>query len=217
MCVLASLTLAACAGAACMGSAGESHDGALTGANGMTLYTFDKDAAGSGKSLHGPCAPINWPPLFAMDSDMASGDYSIVTRDDGKKQWAFKGKRCTSEQGPEARRPDGDLRQITSGTCRQAVIRKRDSRAILAELFPACAAKSAGDARSDRGGGRPRARHAERAWSRIGEWGATCAPGCSASCTTCASTSCGVVAWRRLLPDDEEAAEVLVRARKAII
>jgi predicted lipoprotein with Yx(FWY)xxD motif len=23
---------------------------------------------------------------------MASGDYSIVTRDDGKKQWAFKGK-----------------------------------------------------------------------------------------------------------------------------
>jgi predicted lipoprotein with Yx(FWY)xxD motif len=23
---------------------------------------------------------------------MASGDYSIITRDDGKKQWAFKGK-----------------------------------------------------------------------------------------------------------------------------
>ena len=65
---------------------------ALTGANGMTLYTFDKDAAGSGKSLcNGPCA-TNWPPLFAMDSDMASGDYSIVMRDDGKKQWAFKGK-----------------------------------------------------------------------------------------------------------------------------
>ena len=60
--------------------------------NGMTLYTFDKDAAGRGKSLcNGPCA-TNWPPLFAMDSDMASGDYSIVMRDDGKKQWAFKGK-----------------------------------------------------------------------------------------------------------------------------
>ncbi|MBS1140964.1 MAG: hypothetical protein H6R13_2417 [Proteobacteria bacterium] len=64
----------------------------LTGSNGMTLYTFDKDAAGSGKSVcNGPCA-TNWPPLFAMDGDMASGDYSIVMRDDGKKQWAFKGK-----------------------------------------------------------------------------------------------------------------------------
>jgi predicted lipoprotein with Yx(FWY)xxD motif len=58
----------------------------------MTLYTFDKDAAGSGKSVcNGPCA-TNWPPLMAMDGDAASGDYSIVVRDDGKKQWAFKGK-----------------------------------------------------------------------------------------------------------------------------
>ena len=64
----------------------------LTGSNGMTLYVFDKDAAGSGKSMcNGPCA-TNWPPLFAMDGDTASGDYSIVNRDDGKKQWAFKGK-----------------------------------------------------------------------------------------------------------------------------
>ena len=35
--------------------------GVLTGPNGMTLYTFDKDAAGSGKSVcNGPCAS-NWP------------------------------------------------------------------------------------------------------------------------------------------------------------
>ena len=66
--------------------------GALTGPNGMTLYTFDKDAAGSGKSVcNGPCA-TNWPPFYAADGQMASGDYSIVARDDGKKQWAFKGK-----------------------------------------------------------------------------------------------------------------------------
>ncbi len=91
--LLASLTLAACAGGGMYAAApAKVMDGALTGANGMTLYTFDKDAAGSGKSLcNGPCA-TNWPPLFAMDSDMASGDYSIVMRDDGKKQWAFKGK-----------------------------------------------------------------------------------------------------------------------------
>ena len=65
-------------------------DGVLTGSNGMTLYTFDKDA--DGKSMcNGPCA-TNWPPLYATDSDKASGDYSIITRDDGKKQWALKGK-----------------------------------------------------------------------------------------------------------------------------
>lgn len=67
-------------------------DGVLTGPNGMTLYTFDKDATGSGKSVcNGPCA-TNWPPLMATDMDKAQGDYSVITRDDGKKQWALKGK-----------------------------------------------------------------------------------------------------------------------------
>ncbi|ACV36021.1 hypothetical protein [Accumulibacter sp.] len=67
-------------------------DGVLVGANGMTLYTFDKDAAGSGKSVcNGPCA-TNWPPLAAATGDTAGGDYSIITRDDGAKQWASKGK-----------------------------------------------------------------------------------------------------------------------------
>jgi predicted lipoprotein with Yx(FWY)xxD motif len=66
-------------------------DGVLTGTNGMTLYTFDRDAAGSGKSVcNGQCA-INWPPLMASATDAASGDYSIITRDDGAKQWAYKG------------------------------------------------------------------------------------------------------------------------------
>lgn len=67
-------------------------DGLLTGANGMTLYTFDRDTAGSGKSVcNGPCA-ANWPPLMAADDAKASADYSVVTRDDGKKQYAYKGK-----------------------------------------------------------------------------------------------------------------------------
>lgn len=66
--------------------------GVLTGNNGMTLYTFDKDAAGSGKSVcNGPCAS-NWPPLYAADDAVATGDYGIVSRDDGKKQWSYKGK-----------------------------------------------------------------------------------------------------------------------------
>jgi len=67
-------------------------DGVFVGANGMTLYTFDRDAAGSGKSVcNGPCA-TNWPPLAAAAGATASGDWSVVTRDDSSKQWAYKGK-----------------------------------------------------------------------------------------------------------------------------
>lgn len=66
-------------------------DGALVGATGMTLYTFDKDTAGNGKSAcNGGCA-TNWPPFMAADSDKPTADFTLVTRDDGKKQWAAKG------------------------------------------------------------------------------------------------------------------------------
>ncbi len=67
-------------------------DGVLVGPNGMTLYTFDRDVQGSGKSVcNGPCA-TNWPPLMAADTDKATGEFTVITRDDGKKQWAVKGK-----------------------------------------------------------------------------------------------------------------------------
>ncbi|MFC7395783.1 hypothetical protein ACFQU1_01080 [Chelatococcus sp. GCM10030263] len=63
---------------------------ALVDSKGMTLYTFDKDAAG--KSVcNGQCA-TNWPPLMASADAQASGDWTVITRDDGKKQWAYKGK-----------------------------------------------------------------------------------------------------------------------------
>lgn len=61
----------------------------LVDGKGMTLYTFDKDAGG--KSVcNGPCA-TKWPPLSAS-TGTASGDWTMITRDDGAKQWAFKGK-----------------------------------------------------------------------------------------------------------------------------
>lgn len=65
-------------------------DGMLTNPAGMTLYTFDKDVEGK-SACYGTCA-ANWASLTAQDSDKASGDYSIMSRDDGKKQWAYKGK-----------------------------------------------------------------------------------------------------------------------------
>jgi predicted lipoprotein with Yx(FWY)xxD motif len=64
--------------------------GVLANAAGMTLYTFDKDAGGK-SACNGPCAG-NWPPLMATGDAKPSGDYTIITRDDGGKQWAFKGK-----------------------------------------------------------------------------------------------------------------------------
>jgi predicted lipoprotein with Yx(FWY)xxD motif len=63
-------------------------NGALVGPNGMTLYVFDKDTGG--KSMcNGKCAE-NWPPFMAKGD--ASGDFSVITRDDGSKQYAYKGK-----------------------------------------------------------------------------------------------------------------------------
>ena len=91
--LIATATLAACA--SMMGGAMAPYtkvsDGMLVGSNNMTLYTFTKDTAGSGKSMcNGPCA-ANWPPLFVDGNPAVSGDYSVITRDDGKKQLAYKG------------------------------------------------------------------------------------------------------------------------------
>jgi predicted lipoprotein with Yx(FWY)xxD motif len=70
---------------------GETSKGkALVDINNMTLYVFDRD--GSRKSnCNGPCA-VNWPPLIADTDAKASGDFAFITRDDGRKQWAYKGK-----------------------------------------------------------------------------------------------------------------------------
>ena len=66
--------------------------GVLVAPSGMTLYTFDMDVANSGKSAcNGPCAAL-WSPMMATAADQASGSYSVVTRDDGSRQWAYKGK-----------------------------------------------------------------------------------------------------------------------------
>ena len=66
--------------------------GVLVDAKGMTLYTFDKDTAGSGKSVcNGPCATL-WPPAMAGAGDAPAGAFTVITRDDGSRQWAYKGK-----------------------------------------------------------------------------------------------------------------------------
>jgi predicted lipoprotein with Yx(FWY)xxD motif len=63
---------------------------ALVDINGMTLYVFDRD--GKGKSnCNGQCA-TTWLPLIADTDAQASDSFSFINRDDGRKQWAYKGK-----------------------------------------------------------------------------------------------------------------------------
>jgi predicted lipoprotein with Yx(FWY)xxD motif len=87
---LSLLALSLAAGAADAPSGIKTKDGVLTNSAGMTLYTFDKDSGGK-SACNDKCA-ANWPPVMAAEGDKTSGDYSVITRDDGKKQWAYKGK-----------------------------------------------------------------------------------------------------------------------------
>ena len=61
-----------------------------TDANGMTLYTFDKDAAGK-SNCEGDCA-AKWPPFMAAADAKPEGEWTIVDRSDGSKMWAYEGK-----------------------------------------------------------------------------------------------------------------------------
>ncbi|TAL25152.1 MAG: hypothetical protein EPO01_04275 [Aquabacterium sp.] len=89
---LAALALASAALPALADAPTKVAEGVLVAADGMTLYTFDKDAAGSGKSVcNGPCQAL-WPPLKAEAGAKAEAPYSLVTREDGAQQWAYKGK-----------------------------------------------------------------------------------------------------------------------------
>jgi predicted lipoprotein with Yx(FWY)xxD motif len=85
------ITLLLSAGAFAQTAGVTKSNGILVDSAGRTLYTFDKDAADSGKSAcNGPCVTL-WPPV-AANSGQPPAPYSVVTRDDGSKQLAYKGK-----------------------------------------------------------------------------------------------------------------------------
>jgi predicted lipoprotein with Yx(FWY)xxD motif len=60
----------------------------LVDAVGMTLYEFDEDPKGA-SACYGTCA-TNWPPAKCEDAPV--GEFGVITRDDGEKQWTYKGK-----------------------------------------------------------------------------------------------------------------------------
>ena len=83
--------------------------GKLVDEHKMTLYVFDKDTAAGKSACNGTCA-TNWPPALADSYDKASGDWSFITRDDGKRQWAYKGHplyRWSKDQKPGDTTGDG--------------------------------------------------------------------------------------------------------------
>jgi len=76
----------------------------LADARKMTLYEFDQDKDGK-SACAGPCADVRVP-LAAPRIGRPAGDWTIVIRDDGSKQWAYKGKPLYGFTGDHA---PGDL------------------------------------------------------------------------------------------------------------
>ncbi|MBW4696533.1 MAG: hypothetical protein KME03_01290 [Aphanocapsa lilacina HA4352-LM1] len=80
----------------------------LTDSEGKTLYVFDRDGAGK-SNCNDKCAQ-NWPPLPAQADAKSVGKYTVVTRDDGSRQWAYDGKplyRWVKDQKPGDATGDG--------------------------------------------------------------------------------------------------------------
>ena len=62
---------------------------AYTTLKGLTLYTYDKDPAGKSACVD-DCAKT-WIPMPALAGAKPFGEWSVISRPDGSKQWAFKG------------------------------------------------------------------------------------------------------------------------------
>lgn len=58
---------------------------------GRRRSTFARDTTPGKSACNGQCA-TNWPPLAAAADAKDDGQWSVVTRDDGAKMWAYKGK-----------------------------------------------------------------------------------------------------------------------------
>ena len=64
-------------------------EGLLVGPEGMTLYTYGRDAQGA-STCYRICERL-WPPLTASFEDQPVGEFTILERLDGGLQWAWRG------------------------------------------------------------------------------------------------------------------------------
>lgn len=87
------LALASIAGTACAAAPatqGNTDKGTiLMDADGKALYTYDEDM--TGMSMCTAQCEKNWPAFVAAPDAKAEGAWSIIKRDDGRQQWAYKG------------------------------------------------------------------------------------------------------------------------------
>ena len=65
---------------------------ALTDAQGLTLYGFSGEVQTDKQACAAPGCENRWRPLTAAALAAGKGDFSVVGRADGTKQWAFKGR-----------------------------------------------------------------------------------------------------------------------------
>ena len=65
-------------------------DTMLMDIRGFTLYVRDTDPIGK-STCTGACTKA-WPPLLVSTRAHPRGNYTIIVRNDGKRQWAYKGK-----------------------------------------------------------------------------------------------------------------------------
>jgi predicted lipoprotein with Yx(FWY)xxD motif len=63
-----------------------SASGVMTTSSGMTLYTYDLDTAGR-SNCNGDCTQY-WRPLIANQDASPSRNLTLITREDGQRQWA---------------------------------------------------------------------------------------------------------------------------------
>ena len=61
----------------------------LVDLKGMTLYTYERDTTGKTSNCDGKCTE-SWPPLIATADARAVGDFTVITRSDGRKMWAYR-------------------------------------------------------------------------------------------------------------------------------
>ena len=61
----------------------------LVDLKGMTLYTYERDTTGKTSNCDGKCTE-SWAPLSASASAQAIGDFTVITRSDGSKMWAYR-------------------------------------------------------------------------------------------------------------------------------
>jgi predicted lipoprotein with Yx(FWY)xxD motif len=63
----------------------------ITNTFGFTLYTYDGDASSPGRSTCKDACAKAWPPHLASPNAKADGDWSLIKRETGELQWAFRG------------------------------------------------------------------------------------------------------------------------------